>query len=146
MIVAALVDTNVLVYRYDPRDREKQRLATQLLREGSASNTVRLPHQAIIEFVSATSKPLAGGRSLLPPDLARQEADELLSEFTVLFPNKGVVRTALRGAAMYGLSCFDAHLWAYAEYYGLNTLLSEDFQPGRIYGSVRIIDPFLAER
>ena len=144
--MAALVDTNVLVYRYDPRDREKQRLATQLLREGSARGTIRLPHQAIVEFVSATTRPLSGGRSLLPPNLARQEADELLNEFTVLFPNKGVVRTALRGAAMYGLSWFDAHLWAYAEYFGLGTLLSEDFQAGRIYGSVRIVDPFVAER
>lgn len=146
MIVAALVDTNVLVYRYDPRYPEKQRIATDLLDHGIVSGNVRLPHQAIVEFVSATTRPIAGGRSLLPPDLARQEADELLSEFTVLFPNKGVVRTALRGAAMYGLSWFDAHLWAYAEYYGLNILLSEDFQPGRIYGSVRIVDPFIAER
>lgn len=47
---------------------------------------------------------------------------------------------------MYGLSWFDAHLWAYAEYFGLDTLLSEDFQAGRIYGSVRIVDPFVAER
>jgi predicted nucleic acid-binding protein len=111
-MVAALVDTNVLVYRYDPRYPEKQRIATDLLDYGIASDTVRLPHQAIVEFVSATTRPLARGRPLLSPDLARQEADELLSEFTVLFPNKGVVRTALRGAAMYGLSWFDAHLWA----------------------------------
>ncbi len=144
--MAALVDTNVLVYRYDPRHLEKQRIATDLLDYGIASDTVRLPHQAIVEFVSATTRPIAGGRSLLPPDLARQEADELLSEFTVLFPNKGVVRTALRGAALYGLSWFDAHLWAYAEYFGLDTLLSEDFQAGRIYGSVRIVNPFVAGR
>jgi predicted nucleic acid-binding protein len=144
--VAALVDTNVLVYRYDPRYPKKQRTATDLLDHGIASDSVRLPHQAIVEFVAATTKPLAGGRSLLSPDLARQEADELLSQFTVLFPNKGIVRTALRGAAMYGLSWFDAHLWAYAEYFGLDTLLSEDFQAGRIYGSVRIVDPFVAER
>ena len=83
---------------------------------------------------------------MLSPAVARLEADELLTQFKVLLPNQGVVRTALRGAAMYGLSWFDAHLWAYAEYFGLDTLLSEDFQAGRIYGSVRIVDPFVAER
>ena len=144
--MAALVDTNVLVYRYDPRHLEKQRIATDLLDYGIASDTVRLPQQTIVEFVSATTKPLAGGRSLLPPDLARQEADELLSEFTLLFPNKGVIRTALRGAALYGLSWSTPTCGHTPNIFGLDTLLSEDFQPGRIYGSVRIVNPFVAER
>jgi predicted nucleic acid-binding protein len=53
-----------------------------------------------------------------------------------------VVRVATRGAATYGLSWFDAHLWAYAERFGLDTLWSEDFEDGRLYGRVRTRDPF----
>jgi predicted nucleic acid-binding protein len=52
------------------------------------------------------------------------------------------VRTAVRGCALYQLSWFDAHLWAYAEHYGLSTLYSEDFQHDRLYGTVRVLDPF----
>lgn len=52
-------------------------------------------------------------------------------------------RTALRGAAAYQLSWMDAHLWAYAETYGLSELLSEDFQHDRLYGTVRAVNPFL---
>jgi len=37
----------------------------------------------------------------------------------------------------------DAHLWAYAEEYGLAELLSEDFPHDRLYGTVRAINPFL---
>ena len=55
------------------------------------------------------------------------------------------VRTAVRGEAAYGLSWFDAHLWAYAEIYGLAEILSEDFQHGRMYGTVRVRNPFVAE-
>ncbi len=51
---------------------------------------------------------------------------------------------ALRGAAAYQLPWWDAHLWAYAEVYGLETLVSEDFQDGRLYGSVRAVNPFAA--
>ena len=40
------------------------------------------------------------------------------------------------------LSWIDAHLWAYAEHYGLRELLSEDFQHDRTYGTVRVVDPF----
>jgi len=72
--VAVLVDTNVLVYRYDFRYPDKQRIAER--------------------------------------------------------------------AATYQLSWFDAHLWAYAEFYGLPELVSEDFTHGRIYGTVRAVDPF----
>ena len=102
-------------------------LATVLLREGVQRDTVRLPHQAIIEFVAATTRPLAGGQPLLTPTEARREAEEFLIQFKVLYPTEEVVRMALRGAAAYQLSWFDAHLWAYAEYFGIPEILSEDF-------------------
>jgi predicted nucleic acid-binding protein len=140
--VAALIDTNVLVYRFDPRFPDKQRVATEVLRQGIATDSVRVPHQAIVEFVAAVTRPLAGGSPLLSPADARHEAEDFLSQFEVLYPNESVLRTALRGAAAYGLSWFDAHLWAYAEVYGLRELLSEDFQPGRLYGTVRAVNPF----
>jgi predicted nucleic acid-binding protein len=47
-------------------------------------------------------------------------------------------------AKQYGIvSWFDAHLWAYAEHYACSTLLSEDFQHDRQYGTVRVVNPFL---
>lgn len=140
--MAALVDTNVLVYRFDPRFPDKQRIATHLLRAGIAQETLRLPHQAIVEFVGVVTKPVAGGPPLLSLADACREVEELLAQFHVLSPNDAIVRTALRGAAAYRLPWFDAHLWAYAEYYGLTELFSEDFQHDRLYGTVRAINPF----
>lgn len=141
--MAALVDTNLLVYRFDARFPDKQRVANELLRQGIAKGTLRVPHQAIVEFVAAVSRPLLAGDPLLSPAEARREAEELLSQFEVLYPTEALVRTALRGAAAYQLSWFDAHLWAYAEHYGLTELLSEDFTDGRMYGSVRASNPFV---
>lgn len=141
--VAALVDTNVLVYRFDPRFPEKQAAATEVLRRGLLDDTLRLCHQAVLEFVAVTTRPLRDGTRLLDPDDARREAEELLSQFVVLYPDETLVRTALRGMAAYRLSWFDAHLWAYAEHFGLDELLSEDFQHGRLYGTVRVVNPFL---
>lgn len=141
--MAALVDTNVLIYSYDARFPAKRRLATALLRQGIVQDSVRIPHQAVIEFVAVASRPLATGQPLLSAEEARRQAEEILSEFTILYPNEAIVRTALRGAAAYKLEWFDAHLWAYAEYYGLADLISEDFEHGRLYGSVRAVNPFL---
>lgn len=141
--MAALVDTNVLVYRFDPRFPEKQRIATELLRAGITDRSVYLPHQAVVEFVAVATRQLGrGAEPLLDPGDARREAEELLAQFDVLYPDAELLRIALRGAAAYGLSWFDAHMWAYAERYGLEELLSEDFHDGRLYGTVQAIDPF----
>jgi predicted nucleic acid-binding protein len=143
--VAALVDTNILVYSVDSRFPEKRRIATAVLRNGILADDVRVPHQAILEFFSVVSRPLSSGDTLLSPDEARRETEEFLAQFVVLYPNETIVRTALRATAAYRLPWFDAHLWAYADYYGLTELISEDFQHGRMYGGVRAINPFAAK-
>lgn len=142
--MAALVDTNLLVYRVDPRFPDKQRIADRLIQRGVAEDTLRVPHQAIVEFVAVVARPVGGGPSLLPLEEARRVAEEFLTEFVVLYPNEQLIRTALRGAAAFQLSWSDAHLWAYAEHYGLAEILSEDFQHDRLYGTVRAVNPFLA--
>jgi predicted nucleic acid-binding protein len=141
--VAALIDTNILVYLFDPSDRRKQRVATELLDRGLAEDSLRVPHQAIVEFVSSVTRPRGREKLLLSRAAAYREAEELLSQFVILYPTEALVRTALRGAAAYQLSWYDAHMWAYAEHYGLAELLSEDFEHGRLYGTVRAVNPFL---
>ncbi len=141
--MAALADTNILVYRYDPRWPAKQQIATGLLRRGAEEGSIRIPHQAIVEFVSAVTRTVGRNGPLLSPEDARREAEEMLTEFGVLYPDESLLRLALRGAAAYRLAWFDAHLWAYAEHFGLSQLYSEDFQHGRLYGSVRAVNPFL---
>lgn len=141
--MAALVDTNVLVYRFDTRFPEKQRIARDVLRERAARAAVAVPHQAIVEFVAAVTKPQKGGGAILTEADAWREAEDLLTAFPVLYPTDEVLRTAFRGAAVYRLSWFDAHLWAYAECFGFQEILSEDFQHGRSYGTVRVTNPFL---
>ena len=144
MASRTLIDTNILVYRYDSRFPDKRSIASDVLRDGIANGTARIPHQAIVEFVSATTRGRPENR-LLDVAAARREAEELMAQFPILYPEDAVLRTALRGAAAYGLSWFDAQLWAYAEVHGIEELLSEDFQHGRMYGTVTVRNPFLAQ-
>jgi len=141
--VAALADTNLLVYAWDPRDPAKQQRARRLLHDGFNSNSIRIAHQAVIEFVSVITRPLPSGKPILTRREARQETEEILAHVSVLYPNVDVLRAALRGHVEYQLSWYDAHMLAYAEVFGLTELLSEDFQHGRVYGNVRVVNPFL---
>lgn len=139
-----LADTNILVYRHDERSPDKQAIATELLRAGVASGELRLAHQVLIEFVAAVTRPRRDGSGpMLEHADAFRELDEWVATARVLYPTPAMLRLAVAGAAAYGMSWFDAHLWAYAEHFGVQRLVSEDFQHGRLYGTVRVEDPFV---
>lgn len=144
--MARLVDTNILVYCFDPRDPVKQGIARDVVRSGLIDDSLVVPHQAIIEFVAAVSRPRPDldSQPLLPRSAALLEAESLTVQFRIVYPNADVLTTALRGCAIYRLPWFDAHLWAYAECFGMTEIISEDFEHGRHFGRVRIYDPFLA--
>ena len=143
--MAGLVDTNILVYRYDSRFPRKQALATDLLRRGLLDRSLVMAHQVLVEFIAVVTRPIARGHTLLSIDAAHREVEDLLAQFPVIYPTENTVRTAVRGAALYKLSWFDAHVWAYADERGLDTLWSEDFEDGRLYGRVKVQNPFRGE-
>jgi predicted nucleic acid-binding protein len=142
MSAAGLVDTHVLVYRFDGRFPEKQAAADALLRRGIQTGTLVIAHQAITEFVAAVTRTRGGAPPILEPASALREAEDLMRQFPVAYPDDRVLRAAFRGAALYGLSWYDAHMWAYAEVHELGVLHSEDFEHGRWYGTVRVDNPF----
>ena len=77
ILVAALIDTNVLVYRFDSRLPEKQKGTTEILRGGIEQDSMRVPHQAIVEFIAAVTRSIRGHIILRQADPLR-EAEELL--------------------------------------------------------------------
>jgi predicted nucleic acid-binding protein len=54
--VASLIDTNILIYRFDPRFPEKQTVASDVLRKGLMEDSVRIPHQALMEFMAVVTR------------------------------------------------------------------------------------------
>ena len=140
--MAGLVDTNILVYRFDPRFPLKQALATELLCRGIEDRSIVLPYQALVEFVAATTRSIRGEPSLLTKEEAHREVEDMLAQFEVIYPTDITLRTALRGAALYRMSWFDSLIWAYADERGLDPIWSEDFEDGRLYGRVKVQNPF----
>ena len=121
----------------------KEKIATDVLRRGILKNLVRVPHHAIVEFLAAVTRPVRGHAILSLPDALRED-EEFLLRFPVLYPKEEIVRNAIRGCAAYQPSWFDAHLWSYAEHYGLSEIITEDLQHDRVCGSVRARNPFLS--
>lgn len=139
-----LIDTNILVYAFDPRDEVKRTIATGVLYDGARRYVV--PHQVLLEFFIAVTKPLRdlGGQSLMSRKMAIERIERFQRQFIILWPDADVLTAALNGVIKYGLSWYDAHLLAYAQVNDVSEILSEDFQHGRHYGRVRVVNPFLA--
>src|SRR5690242_17662199 len=96
MTVGSLVDTDVLVYRVDPRFPAKQTRAQDLLEQLVATDEARVPHQALVEFYAVVTRSLRDlGRPLLESSEARREIEMLLLTCTVLYPVEGLLRLAL---------------------------------------------------
>jgi predicted nucleic acid-binding protein len=140
---ARLIDSNILVYRFDRRFPLKQAVARQLLRGGIEAGDLCVSFQAIVEFVAVATR---GGSqvALLAHSEAQEQVDKLLAEVRILYPTASLLRIALQGCKTYRLSWFDALNWAYAEFYGCAELLTEDLQHGALIGSVIVRNPFHA--
>ena len=71
---------------------DKQRVATELLRAAIGERSVFVAHQAIVEFLAAVTRPVDGTDALLDPADARREAEELPTQFDVLYSDQDLVR------------------------------------------------------
>src|SRR5438046_2730447 len=101
------VDTNILVYAYDPSDRRKQVIARTLLRKGLADE-LRLSVQVLAEFsVTLLHKQRPRAK---PADVKR--ALDSLSPISVVQPDGMMVRRAVEAHALYGIHFYDAMIVA----------------------------------
>ena len=136
---ACFLDTNILVYAFEKRASEKQRIARDLLRELMDSGRLTLSTQVLQElFVTLTrksAKPCTAEEALA--------AIEELAAWPVMQIDVAAIRAAAKLADEAVLSFWDAFIVAAAVRIGAEVLYSEDLNPGQNIGSVRIANPFL---
>ncbi len=136
--VVALVDTNVTVYAYDPRDRAKQARAIEVLHRLQVQDAGALSTQALSEFFITVTR--------LPAPLTLAEAEQEVTNFvrswTVYDVTPRTALEAIRGVRDHQLAYYDALMWAAAKVHGVPYLLSEDFSDGRMIETVRCVNPF----
>ncbi|MBP8291917.1 MAG: PIN domain-containing protein [Caldilineaceae bacterium] len=135
-MTSILVDTNILVYAYDPRDATKNAQAQHLLQALRQSRRGILSVQTLAEFMRATQK-LA-----IPPRTAMQYLQAFAASWPVLNLTPPVVLEAARGVSDYVLSYYDAQIWAVARLNQIGVVFSEDFNNGSTLEGVRFVNPF----
>ena len=131
----SFLDTNILVYAFDPGSPQKREKARALI-EGSGwcvswQVVQEFSHVALHRFTVP----------LKPKDLADYLQVAVWPRCRV-YPSAEIFRQALRFHGETGHRLYDCLILASAMASGVRTLVSEDFQDGRSYGSVKVVNPF----
>jgi len=134
-----LIDTNLLIYLYDPNQPDKQKQSELVLEQLELTRNGRLSVQALAEFFSVATRKLS-------PSLTSAQALDQVTLFTRLWPvfdlTPMIVMEAGRGVRDHKLSYYDAQVWATARLNQLSVVFSEDFRDGSILEGVRFVNPY----
>lgn len=130
------IDTNLIVYANDRRDLQKQQRALEVIRREIHGGTGVISIQVLQEYANTALNKLGQEPAIVLRQLT------LLETFTVVRPDPPMVRRAVELKALFQLSFWDASIIAAAENVGCRHLLSEDLNPGQIFGTIRVINPF----
>jgi predicted nucleic acid-binding protein len=131
------LDTNILVYAYDPVDKRKQRIAQELLRAALTGGAL-ISTQVLAEFAATL---LHKASPPAPPEGVKVLLD-ILSPIPVIAPDADVVRRAVEARREYGIHFYDGMIVAAAERGGCSRVWSEDLNPGQKYFGVVVENPF----
>jgi predicted nucleic acid-binding protein len=134
-----LIDTNLLIYLYDPNQPDKQKQSELVLEQLELTRNGRLSVQALAEFFRVATRKLS-------PSLTSAQALDQVTLFTRLWPvfdlTPMIVMEAGRGVRDHKLPYYDAQVWATAHLNQLTVVFSEDFRDGSILEGVRFVNPF----
>lgn len=134
---AVMMDTNILVYVFDPRDQHRQEKAISILYALEERGIGSISVQSLAEFVNVM---------LVKQRLGVGEVIQKVDEWRVIFPvfnlTPQVVLEAARGVRDHMLAYYDAQIWANARLNQIPVVFSEDFQDGQVLEGVRFANPF----
>ncbi|MCA9900121.1 MAG: PIN domain-containing protein [Ardenticatenaceae bacterium] len=133
------LDTNILVYSFDPSAPAKQQIARELIETALSSQMGVISSQVVQEFLNVSQRKFARPMGVAE---ARRYLNGVLLPLCQHFPSISLYDKALMLREETGYSFYDALIVAAAIEMGCKTLLSEDLQDGRTIHSVTILNPF----
>ena len=139
---AILVDSNILVYAFDPRDSTKQKQAAALIGQLIQGQQAVLSVQCLSEFFNATTRKLP---ERLRPREALLAVERFARTCAVLELTASAVMEGCRAASQQRLSLWDALIWAVAKLNQVPYVLTEDQEHDRFLEGVRFVNPFVPE-
>lgn len=131
------LDSNILIYSYDPRDLRKQQIAQNLVLRAVRGEIIAST-QVLAEFASTLLHKMTPAARV---DDVKAVLDTL-SPIKLVLPDQGIVRRAVEAHEIYGVHFYDGMIIAAAERAGCARIWSEDLNPGQKYFGAVVENPF----
>jgi predicted nucleic acid-binding protein len=138
MTAPYFLDTNILVYATSLSPDHAPRRDTARAWVGRGDWGVST--QVLMEFYAQARQP----RHSLLPTAAQAFVERIAARRPVVPVDKELVLDALALRHRFYLSHWDAAILCAAQRLGARTVVSEDMEPGRDYGGVTVLNPFLS--
>ncbi len=132
----AFVDTNIIVYANDSRDKNKQKTAIDLITSLMISQEGTVSTQVMQEYACAALIKLHQS-----PEIVLRQL-KLLEAFEVIRQSPEMIRRAVEIMQTYRISFWDSCILSNAEYANCSVVYSEDLNSGQYYSSVKVLNPF----
>jgi predicted nucleic acid-binding protein len=133
------LDTNILIYSVDRGAGDRHEAAAKLVERSVRTGNCLQPLQSLCEFYNVATRKTGLDAAVAAEVVARWQA-----AVPVEPASDDDLRNAIRAVREHRLAFWDALLWATVRRVGVELLISEDFQDGRVIEGVRILNPFVA--
>jgi predicted nucleic acid-binding protein len=134
----AFFDTNILVYAYDRRLPNKQKIAQALVRHNLDNGLGVISTQVVQEFCNVT---LTKIRNVDGAEL-KVVIQSVLSAFLAHWPSQDFYLRAIDLYNSASISFYDALIVQAAIDLDCTVLYSEDLQSGQKFGKLTVVNPF----
>ncbi len=130
------IDTNILVYTLDGRDRAKQAKAREIVSAIASKHLPVISTQVVKEFfVVATTK-------LKTEAITAKQIVHNFHNMEVVANDLDLIEQAIDIHLLSQISFWDALIVAAAEKANCEYIFSEDLNDGQLYRGIKIVDPF----
>jgi predicted nucleic acid-binding protein len=135
------LDTNVLVYSFDPENPAKRDRAIALISKALAESQGVISYQVVQEFLNAAVRKFATPLTITD---AQRYLTVVLEPLCAVFASVELFHQALDLSARWQYPFYDSLIIAAALQSGCSVLYSEDLRHGQKIGGLKILNPFLA--
>jgi predicted nucleic acid-binding protein len=134
------IDTNVLVYSTDYRDKIKQQKAEKLVQTGIKESSILISIQVLREYINVRIK----RSNVVDYENIFLEAVDFTSPIMIepKYNEKELILAAIMLKKTNSISFYDAMIVAAAQSAGCDVLYSEDMQDGQKFGKLTVVNPF----
>ncbi|MFA6291922.1 MAG: PIN domain-containing protein [Victivallales bacterium] len=130
------IDTNIIIYANDSRDKKKQDIALALTKKLMSEGNGVISTQVLQEYAHVAITRLGQDHSVVMRQII------LLGNLETVTVTADIVKRSLELQKLYQINFWDAGIIAAAETANCDSVLTEDLNTGQLYSGIRAINPF----